>query len=320
MGLERAAPLVPARAARARRGVVRAPALGRLAALLALCAAPCAAPALAPFQFEKPEDLTRSDWSWNVQAGVGLSGGNTPSSSVTGEASVARRSRRNRLQVGGSVALARARVTVAQDTDGVPGVGPGELREERRTTREAWAVRGRYDLFATKRSSAYLAAIGGGDRPAGKALVLSTQVGFGADVLRRGAHVLRLEAGYDLSREEPVTGPVLEIHSARLFLGHALAIDERLTLTTEAEALTNLNQERSGAARIARLEDTRLLGRIVGTYRINGSLSLAARFTATYDAAPPARPPPPGTSFQAGFTPLAERLDTTADLLLVASF
>jgi hypothetical protein len=290
-------------------------------AALALAAAPGRVGAMTPFQFEKPEPVDNPSWTGNVQAGVSLSGGNTRSSGISAEGALARRSRRHRVQAGVSLALARSRVVVARDEDGTPGIGPGELHEEKRTTREAWSLRGRYDLFVTHHSSAYLSASAGGDRPAGKQRVLAAQIGYGADVLRQERHSLRLEAGYDLTREDFVSASgALEIHSARLFVGYAGKLHERLTLTCQAEVLTNLNEERSRAPRIARLEDTRLLASSGVAYQLNGVLSVGVRLSAIYDAAPAPRPPPPGASYEPGFAPLADRLDTAADLVLIGTF
>lgn len=289
-------------------------------AALALLAVPISARALTPFQFDKQEDVPRSVWSRSVQAGMSLNGGNAPSSGVAAEASLGWSNRRRRVQAGGSLAVARTRVSVAREENGIPGIGPGELHEETQTTRQAWSLHSRYDLFATRHSSAYLSAAGGGDRPAGKRLVLSGQVGWGVDVLHADKQVLRLELGYDLSREEPVVGRTLEIHSARLFLGYKAELDERLSLAVEGEALTNLNAEPAAGERIHRFQDTRLLGRVTATHRINGSLSVCLKLTAAYDHAPPLRPPPAGASFEPGFAPPAKRLDTTADLLLRAVF
>lgn len=297
-----------------RRPLLRVP-----GALLALAwAVPVAA--LTPFQFGKQEEVARPTWSVTAQGGVSLSGGNAPSSGATAEASVGRRSRRQRLQLGGSLSLARTRVETAREQDGTPGIGPGELLHETQTTRQAWALQSRYDLFATPHSSAYGALSATGDRPAGKQLVLSGQVGYGVDVLHPEHQVLRLELGYDLSREQPVLGPTLQIHSARLFVGYQADLDERLAVTAEVEALTNLNAEASGAERVERLRDTRVLGRLTGTHKLNGSLSVCLKLGAAYDAAPPLRPPPAGTSFEEGFAPHARRLDTSADLLLRLAF
>jgi putative salt-induced outer membrane protein YdiY len=299
----------------------RSGALSSFAAVtLALACAPSTAQALSPFQFEKPGDADKPVWSGSVQAGVSVTSGNARSRGISGEASLARKARRHRLLGRANVALARSRVVVAHDEDGEPGIGPGELREEDRTTREAWGVLGRYDLFVTERSSAYLSATASGDRPAGKQLVLAAQVGYGADVLRSEKHTLRFEIGYDLAREDLVSARALEIHSARVFAGHEAKLHQRLTMTGRAEVLTNLNEERSRAPRIARFEDTRVLASAGVSYKLNGVLSVGLRFSATYDAAPAPRPPPPGASYEPGFAPLADRLDTSTDLVLIGTF
>ena len=50
---------------------------------------------------------------------------------------------------------------------------------------------------------------------------------------------------------------------------------------------------------------------------MNSRGSLGLRFRARYDSAPPALPPLAGFSYEAGFTPLAERLATSTELVFV---
>jgi hypothetical protein len=303
----------------------RSPAAGsrRVAcwALALLCGAlPASAGALAPFQFDKPPDGASPAWAGRAKLGANLSSGNVQASGFTGEAAVERRGLGYRLQLGGSLAVARTRLVVGTESDGVAGIGPGELHRQTQTTRQAWALNARGDLFTSPHGSLYASASAAGDRPAGKLLVVSSQVGYGLELLHQGPQAVRVEVGYDLSREEPVIGRTLEIHSGRLFLGYKAVVDERLTATAEAEVLTNLNAERTGEGRVARFRDTRLLGRLGAAHKLNGTLSAALRITEAYDAAPSVRPPPPGTSWEPGFAPLAQRLDSTAELLLVATF
>ena len=47
---------------------------------------------------------------------------------------------------------------------------------------------------------------------------------------------------------------------------------------------------------------------------------LAVRLRARYDSHPAPRPPPPGTSWEAGYVPLADRLDTQTELLFIYRF
>lgn len=278
------------------------------------------AAALVPFQFDKPQELAKPVWTRTVQAGVGQASGNVSSTRVTAEALVGRRTRRERFQLGGSLAFARTRVLVGRDENGVPGIGWGELHPQSQVTRQAWALRGRWDLYATPQSSGYLSLAGEGDRPAGKGRVLSAQLGYGTDLAIRGQQLLRLEAGYDFSSEEPVIGRLLRIHSARLFLGYRAAVEDRLTFTLDAELLTNLNQEPPNPGPVRRFEDTRATVRATAAHKLGSVLSLQLRFTATYDRAPPVRPPPLGLVYEPGYTPPADRLDSVTDLVLAATF
>lgn len=289
------------------------------AALLALV------PALArpepSFQFEKRGDARDVRWSGALRAGACLSGGNTSSAGLSAEGSISRTSLHHRLLLGGSAAYARSKVAVPLDADGQPGIGPGELRAVDRTTKRNWAARVRYDRFLSAHGSAYLLAAAGADEPAGKRLVLAGQIGYGMDLLHDPAHTMRLEVGYDLSREDHVTSaPRLEIHSARLFAGWSGALSAPVAVETSVELLTNLNPEQ-GAPRVVKpFQDTRLNARLALKVKLNGTLSTGLQLGAAYDRAPAPRPPPPGSSWAPGHQPLAERLDTTAEWFVGARF
>lgn len=289
------------------------------AAALALAPAGAAAQTTT-FQFEKPEPVTGVAWTATAQLGTTASAGNTAALGVSGQATLARKAPRNRLAAAADVGIARSRATIASDVDGVPGVGPGELRTVTQTTRQAWGVRARYDRFLTARASLYAAGTVGGDRPSGKRLAGGGQVGYGVDVLSSPSHTLRVEAGYDLTYEDQLTiARPVQIQSARAFAGWAQTASERLALTVSGEVLTNVDEEHQGDRRIAAFDDTRLLGKAALTAQLAGRLSVAMRLSAAWDGAPAPRPPPPGASFEPGFSPRAERLDTTADLVLIAT-
>ncbi|HYG70625.1 MAG TPA: DUF481 domain-containing protein, partial [Anaeromyxobacteraceae bacterium] len=177
----------------------------RLAAFVLLLLAPAAARAQAKFQFEKPASVTATTWAARTQLGTTLSTGNTEALGVSGQATVSRTDRRNRIALGADVGVARSRVTIAADLDGEPGVGEGEIRSVTQTTRQAWSVRSRYDRFLGARSSLYAAGTIGGDRPSGKRLAGGGQVGYGVELLLRAGHSLRVEAGYDLTYEDQLT-------------------------------------------------------------------------------------------------------------------
>ena len=294
-----------------------------LAALLvlALAALPAAAAAGPSFTFEKRQDVDGVAWSGKLRAGAYQTGGNTESFGYSAEGHLARTTRTQRLLVGGAAAFARSRLLMPAESDGSPGIGPDELHEETRTTRKSWSAHARWDRFLSARGSLYLLAGAASDEPAGKQLVLGAQLGYGMDVVRTKRHGLRLELGYDFSREDPVSPPSrIDIHSARVFAGYAGEVLEPVTFEASIEALTNLNEEQGAAGVLGPFEDTRVLAKAQVRVKINGTLSTGLQLRAAYDAAPASRPPPPGASWAAGFKPLAERLDTTSELFVMAKF
>lgn len=302
------------------------PARGRgLAALcaiaIALAALPAAVRAGPAFTFEKPRDVDGVTWSGKLRVGAYQTGGNTQSLGYSAEGHLTRTTPGQRLVLGGAVAYARSRLLVPAESNGTPGIGPDEVHEVTRTTRKSWSAHARWDRFLPARGSLYLLAGAASDEPAGKQLVLGAQVGYGVDVVRTKGHAVRLELGYDFSREDPIAPPSrIDIHSARLFAGYAGELLEPVTLEASIEALTNLNEEQGAAGPLRPFEDTRVLAKLQVRVKINGTLSTGLQIKAAYDAAPAARPPPPGASWAAGFTPLAERLDTTSELFVMAKF
>lgn len=177
----------------------------RLAPLAAVLAGPIRAAAEPAFVFATPPERDGVAWSSSAQAGFTLSGGNTRSLGLTSQAKLARTDRWNRLSLEGEAAFARSRVEVADEQDGAPGIGPGELRGIMLTTRQAWMMRARYDRFLARRTGAFVAARLDADRPAGRRLVTGAQLGYGVSVAATSAHEVRLETGYDFAREQPIS-------------------------------------------------------------------------------------------------------------------
>jgi hypothetical protein len=287
--------------------------------LLALaCATPYAASAEAQFVFANPPEAGGVAWASTAQAGLATVAGNTRSLGISCEGKLSRTDPRYRVSGGVEFALARSRIDVAEDRNGIAGVGPGELRTIEATTRRAWSLRARLDRFLPRRTGAFAAVRIGGDHPAGKQLLASGQAGFGVDVARARRHELRLELGYDFTYEHQVALEApLQIHSARAFAGYAAHLDEKTAADLTTEVLANLNREGGIAGSVGAFGDTRVTTSASVRYALNGKLSLAVRATAAYDAAPSTRPAPPGSSFEPGFAPAASRWDGTVDLLAI---
>jgi hypothetical protein len=299
-------------------------ALGRVsAALLALALAvvPAAARPDPTFAFEKrKDDLAGVVWSGSLRAGASESAGNTQSAGFTAEGTLARTTPTQRLLLNGNAAYARSRVTIPVESDGLPGIGPGELHDETQTTKRSWSARARWDRFLSARSSAYLLAGASSDELAGKPLVLGGQIGYGIDAVQTKHHTVRLELGYDFSREDHVApSPGLHIHSARAFAGYAGRVLDPVTFETSVEVLTNIAPEQADR-RLRPFEDTRVNAKASLKVKLNHTLSTGFQLGAAYDAAPAPRPPPPGMSWAAGYAPLAEKLDTTGEFFVMARF
>jgi hypothetical protein len=273
------------------------------------------------FAFEKRQDVNGIDWSGAIRAAACQSAGNTQSLGLSFEGTLARTTRGQRLLLAGAAAYARSRLLVPIEADGAPGIGPDELHEVSRTTKQSWSARARWDRFLSAHGSAYLLAGAAADEPAGKRLVLAAQAGYGIDVVHSERHGLRLELGYDFSREDRVApGDRLDIHSARAFAGYSGRVLDPVTLELSLEALTNLNEEPDGSRLLRPFEDTRVLARAGARVKINGTLSTGVQLKAAWDSAPAPRPPPPGAKWADGYAPLAEKLDSTTELFVAAKF
>jgi hypothetical protein len=61
----------------------------------------------------------------------------------------------------------------------------------------------------------------------------------------------------------------------------------------------------------------RLLGRAEIDLQVNDKGSIGLRMRARYDSVPAPRPAFPDVAYEAGFVPLADRLDTSTELVFV---
>jgi putative salt-induced outer membrane protein YdiY len=286
----------------------------------AAIAAPARAVGQAKFEFASRPEGAGVHWSGSAQVGLDAALGNSRSLGVSGKAQLARRDPRNLVQGSAEGAVARTRVVLAVEENGTPGIGPGELREFDQTTREAWAVRLRYDRFPTARGSAFVVSGIGADRPAGKRLQAILQLGYGRDLLADPNHQLRIEGGYDLTYEDHLShAQAIAIHSARLFASYVAKPEKRISTELSVEVLTNLNSEAGASGRIPASHDTRTAANASLTWKLDSHLALGLRATARHDSSPAPRPPPPGASFEPGFSPPAEELDVTGAFVLIAS-
>jgi hypothetical protein len=273
------------------------------------------------FQFAPLEGGPEARWSASAQAGLNLTSGNAFGLGLSGSGALSRRWGSNRLGGEVSGSFARTRVQIAADTNGIPGIGPGEVREVVQTTTAAWAGKLRYDRFFGERHSLYGAASAAGDEPAGKRFIGGLQVGYSRALLRTERHSLAVEAGYDLAHQAFVAATEsVTIQSARLFAAYQWAPSPGATVAVGAELLTNLAPENTPTGYVPPLRDNRLAGRTELSLKVNDHGRLAVKVRARYDSHPALKPPPPGASWEPGHAPLADRLDTQTELVFVYTF
>ena len=288
-------------------------------AALAVCAPAASQDIPIPtFSFLKLEAAKVVEWKAVAQLGLAASNGNSQAISLSGSGAISRRAGDNKFSADVALALARARVLVAAEQDGIPGLGPGEIREVSQTTTQSWSVRARYDRFFAEWNSVYASAGATGDEPAGKRLFAGGQVGYRRALYRRGKREIAVELGYDFTRRDFVTAvESITVHSARAFVGFRAEPDPLFGVTATVDALTNLDAEESQSRRIAALHDDRVNAIVSTTLKLSEYGSLGVQFSAHYEAAPAPRPTVGGLPYEPGFVPLADRLDTKTELVLI---
>jgi hypothetical protein len=89
------------------------------------------------------------------------------------------------------------------------------------------------------------------------------------------------------------------------------------TYGASLEWLGNLSKENTPSGEINPFGDNRITGRLNVAWKIFGNGSLGLNFRALYNTAPAVKPPPPGFTWAPGYLPLADRWDTTTELVLL---
>lgn len=290
----------------------------RAGAVLLSVAAGTASAQEPTFKFSKPEAGTGPAWTATAQLGLTAATGNSEAVGVSATAAASRRVSHTRVSAEARGAFARSQLQVATESDGTPGIGPSEIDRIARTTTEAWDVRARLDRYFGARDAVYVSAGAGGDRPAGRRLTGGGQVGYAKALVLTEAHELTVELGYDVSHHDFVTAArSLTSHSARAFAGYQLKPTAAVAFRLSLDVLGNLAPETSATRHVPALHHERLLGRAEVDLKVTEKGSLGLRMRARYDSVPAPRPPFPGLAYEAGFTPLAERLDTSTELVFV---
>ncbi|MGC3997978.1 MAG: DUF481 domain-containing protein [Anaeromyxobacter sp.] len=296
--------------------------ISRLLALLLPLTIPAAAAAQTPtFTFsERPADDTPR-WKGSAQLGFTAASGNSSALGTSFTGDVSRREGAWRFLAELRGAYARSRVRVAEESDGLPGIGAGEVRTLSQATTQAWGARLRADRYLGEKNSLYASLAGGGDRPAGTRFLGAAQVGYGRALLLDEVQSLTLELGYDLAHQTFVSGAdPSTFHSARAFLGYELAPWDKIVFRISGDGLLNLAPETVPAGHLQAFEHLRLIGRAEADVKVTALLALGLHVSTRFDSAPAPLPPPAGQSWETGYRPLAEETDTKAELVLLYAF
>ena len=290
---------------------------------LALLAAPAYAdPA---FDFGKKEEIKEVVWKASAQAGLIITSGNSSTVSVSGGLAVSRNDGWNKISLDANGTYANSQVRSPTDTNG-NGLIDGDTEAKNRTsqtTAQQWLAKLRYDRFFTDRNSGYIVGIIGQDVIAGKSLVGGGQIGYSRLILKSERNELAGEVGYDFSyaRFAKDDSSVM-MHSIRLFLGYVLTLTKDTAINASAEALLTGNPIDVGGVHYGPFEEFRITGKAGLTTKIYKNISFRFGFTARYDNAPAplALTLPAMTALAPGYTPLAEKLDTTTEATIVVTF
>jgi hypothetical protein len=270
------------------------------------------------FEYGKKEEAKGVEWKAAAQAGLIITSGNSRTTTMSAGAIASRKAGSDKLSLDFAMAYARSDIQIAADTNGVPGIGPGEIQRVEQTTTNLLLFKGRYDRFLTEKNSLYVVGIIGRDRPAGKEVAGGGQVGYSRVLVAAGPHEVVSEVGYDFTYEDYVADvDSLAIHSARGFVGYVGALTETTKLDGSAELLANLNTETTPAGEVGAFEDDRFTGKVGLTTKLSEAISFRFAFTAKFDSEPAPRPPFPGIPFEAGYVPLADELDTITEAQLI---
>ena len=269
------------------------------------------------FEYAKPEAVKEVEWKATAQAGLILTSGNSRSTALSASADLSRKAGKDKFSLEGAGAYTRSDVLVAVDLDANGSIGPTEIERQDIQTAKNWLLKLRYDRFFTEHDSAYLAARLGADELAGKQLAGGGQIGYSRLLYKSEMHELAAEVGYDFTYESYVAdADALAIHSARLFLGYGAKLSEVTDVLLNVETLLNLNAEDTPTGEVGAFGDTRVISKAALTTKLISRIDLRIGATLRFDDSPAPRPPF-AIPFDAGFVPLADSIDLTAEAVLI---
>ncbi len=287
--------------------------------LVALSVVPAPAAADDPkFPYGKRDELAKlPDWAASITAGFASATGNSQNLNLTGAANVTRRLDQNLVTLDLATAVARSKIPIAE----VDSSNQATLGSVTQTTSEAWSAKLRYDRFIDW-NAIYALGSAAGDRPSGKQFVGGAAAGYSRALWKAGKDELLVEAGVDYSHVLFVIGTpdTVDVASVRGYLGYVGNPNDNLSYGVNLEWLGNLNSENRSTGTVAVMADNRITGKLGLTWKIFGNGSLGFRFRALYNTAPapvPLPALPAGAHWPPNYQPLAEKLDTLTEVVLV---
>jgi hypothetical protein len=291
-----------------------------LLVLLVLASPAVAQPADPKFEKGKQEDVKDvKDVTWTAKGEAGLvaTSGNSKTTTFTVGASAVRKDKDNKFEATVAAAYAHATTRVATDLNGDGVIEPNELSTVTATSANNGQLKLRYDRYFTATDAAYVTAIAGYDRPAGKDFQGGGQAGYSRNVFHADGHDVLAEVGYDVSFIALSAGSSTTIHSGRLFAGYKAKVNKETALEASVEALANLNGITYGMRHASAFDDTRINALASATTSLSTRLSLSASFTAKFDNFPAPLAKIGDLPFAPGFEPSAEKLDTILKVSLI---
>lgn len=295
--------------------------------LVLVCAALAAPRALAAdppkFEFGKAEEIkVPVEWKASAQLGLIATTGNSETITLSGGLSASRNDGKNKVALDVNGAFGRSDVLVADPKNGDTTVaGPGDIDVQHKLTAGNVLGKLRYDRFFTTNNSGYVTAYVGLDQPAGKDFIAGAQAGYARQIVHTPRHLLSGEVGYDYVYFDFITpvGSSTMLHSARLFLGYTLTLNDTTAIAASVEAMINGNPVDVANVHYGFAEASRVVGKASLTTRLWKNLAFRFSFTARFDNAPAAQPAL-SIPYSANFLPLADKLDTLSEASLVVTF
>jgi len=242
------------------------------------------------FEYGKSDDVNEVrdvEWDASAEGGVVFTTGNSKTTTVAAGFKASRKTGQNKLAIDGGLTYAKSSIrTLAMGVDPALPIRRDDIITTSTTTAETLFGKVRYDRFLTKHNSLFIAALASRDVPAGKAAVVGGQAGYSRQLFKSDVSEALAEIGYDFSHEDLVTGPAVDIHSARGLVGYKATLATGTTFDGSAEVLTNLNKEDLVTRDASLGEDTRVNLRAAVSAKLGRNLALQTSFEGKYDNRP----------------------------------